>query len=290
MTSRIARYAVGGDVHTGLVTGSTVQDLDLTLRDALVLSAAGCADRVAGSAVGVERPLDEVTLLAPVPDEARVFCVGINYLEHQRESADVFAASVPEHPIVFLKDRSALTSPGADLHLPAAVSEQFDWEVELGILIGAPARRLAPEEAWSVVAGCTVVNDITARDLQTKHTQWCLGKNVVAGTPVGPWITLTDGVEPEEMNLELTVNGAPKQKASTAELIFDVPTILSVISAVTPLRPGDLVATGTPSGVGFKRTPPEFLADGDVVTATIDTIGVLTNRVVTGAADEGGAS
>lgn len=282
MTTRITRYAVDGAPKVGLLDGELVHDLDLSLRDALVLAAAGCADAVARSASGTARPVDELTLLAPVPDGARVFCVGINYLEHQQESADVFAADVPEHPIVFLKDQATLAPPDADILLPAAVSKEFDWEVELGVLIGAPARAATPAQALAAVAGYTVVNDVTARDLQQRHAQWCLGKNVAGSTPVGPAVVLREGDEAPDLGLELHVNGVVKQRGRTTDLIFDVATLISVISEVTPLLPGDLIATGTPSGVGFKRTPPEHLADGDVVEASIEGIGTLRNRVVTG--------
>ncbi|MCU1497182.1 MAG: 5-carboxymethyl-2-hydroxymuconate delta-isomerase [Acidimicrobiales bacterium] len=283
MIPRLARYACDGTTRVGLVDDTTARDLDLSLRDALVLAAARCGGALERAASGTVRHLGSVTLLPPVATDGRIFCVGINYLEHQRESADVFAAEVPEHPIVFLKDRSALAAPGAELPLPRSVSTAFDWEVELGVVIGAPARAISPAEAWPVVAGFTVVNDITARDLQRRHSQWCLGKNVEAATPVGPWIRLVGDHEANApvFELELRVNGVLKQQDTTSEMIFGLAELISSISQVTPLLPGDVIATGTPSGVGFKRTPPEHLCDGDVVEATIHGVGTLRNRVVT---------
>jgi acylpyruvate hydrolase len=280
---KIARFLHDGVERTGVVVDDVVYDVDWSVRDLLVLAARG---QDLGSITGRVWPVDAVTLLPPLAPGGRVFCVGINYLEHQRESADVFVADVPTEPIIFLKDASAMTGPGAVLSLPKDVSEQFDWEAELGVVIGAPARSVAGDEALAVVAGYTVVNDITARDLQTKHVQWTLGKNNYAATPVGPWIVTRDeiGARPE-LDVTLRVNDEVKQSGNTRDMTFNVARLISTISAITPLMPGDLIATGTPSGVGFKRSPPEFLHDGDVVEARIEGIGAVVNSVQTGALD-----
>ena len=279
---KIARYLSDGADRTGVVEGDVVREIHWSLRDLLVLSATGrAADQLPYT--GHEAALDEVTFLPPAVSGGRVFCAGINYLEHQRESADVFVAEVPQEPIVFLKDISTLTGAGAVLPLPKEVSEQFDWEAELGVVIGAPVRNVSVESALDAVAGFTIVNDITARDLQTKHVQWTLGKNSVAATPIGPWVVTKDelGSEPE-LEIALLVNDQIKQTGNTRDMIFDVARLISTISAVMPLMPGDVIATGTPSGVGFKRNPPEFLHDGDVVETRIEGIGSLVNPVHTG--------
>jgi 2-keto-4-pentenoate hydratase/2-oxohepta-3-ene-1,7-dioic acid hydratase in catechol pathway len=278
----ILRYLANGAERCGIVEGNLVHELDWSLRDALVLAASEREEGLAGSAT-IIRDREGLTMLPPLVPGGRIICIGINYLEHQRESADVFVADVPKHPIVFLKDASAMTTANAELHLPSSVSCEFDWEVELGVVIGAPARAIKADDAWSVVAGYTVVNDITARDLQGLHVQWTLGKNSEAATPIGPGI-VTKGQVGTDPDLAITsrVNNEIKQRARTSELIFDIPSLIETVSAVTPLLPGDVIATGTPSGVGFKRTPPEFLRDGDVVEATIESIGSLVNTVRTG--------
>lgn len=279
---KIARYLSDGADRTGVVEGDVVREIHWSLRDLLVLSATGRAtDQL--TYTGHEATTDEVTFLPPAVPGGRVFCAGINYLEHQRESADVFVAEVPKEPIVFLKDISTLAGAGAVLPLPKEVSEQFDWEAELGVVIGAPVRNVSAEAALDAVAGFTVVNDITARDLQTKHVQWTLGKNSVGATPIGPWVVTKDELDAEpELDIALLVNDQVKQTGNTRDMIFDVARLISTISAVMPLMPGDVIATGTPSGVGFKRNPPEFLHDGDVVETRIEGIGSLVNPVHTG--------
>jgi acylpyruvate hydrolase len=272
-------YTHEGRTACGAVMGDTVHRLDWSLRDLLVLAAAG-QEAKATLQLGPGVALDAVTVLPPVLPESRIICAGINYVEHQIESADVFSANIPENPILFMKDEAAMCGPYDVLELPADVSEEFDWEAEMGVVIGAPARGIDSANAWDVVAGYTVVNDITARDLQTKHQQWTLGKNVERSTPIGPWIVSRHeiGSEPD-LELQLKVNGVVKQTARTKDMIFDIPTLISVVSNVIPLRPGDILVTGTPSGVGFKRNPAEFLREGDVVETSIESIGTLRNPV-----------
>lgn len=276
---RIARYFARGKDRCGIIEGSTVHDVDWSLRDLLVLAAAGRLGVVQPS--GASRDLADVDLLAPVHPEGRgVFCIGLNYLEHQRESADVFMADVPEHPVVFFKQPASLAGQGDVLPLPQSLSTQWDWEVELGVVIGAPISNAGPDQVWDSIAGYTIVNDVTARDLQSRHTQWFLGKNAAAATPVGPWIVSRDELgTPPDVELSLTVNGERKQLGRSSELIFDIPTLIATISSVTPLLPGDVIATGTPSGVGMKQNPPQFLTPGDEVVALIENIGALRNPV-----------
>jgi 2-keto-4-pentenoate hydratase/2-oxohepta-3-ene-1,7-dioic acid hydratase in catechol pathway len=270
---KIARFLHQGAVRTGIVGADTVRPVRQSL-DALV----------AGSTpdpLSVEVPLAEVTLLPPVTASCRgLLCVGINYVDHQRESAETFTPTVPEHPIVFFKTPAALTGPYDPLPLDPDLSTEFDWEVELGVVIGKGGRAIPREAAGEHVYGYTIVNDITARDVQTRHAQWHLGKNVEGATPVGPWVVTVDELGyPPAFDLSLAVNGVRKQAANTRDMVFDIADQIAIISRYIPLMPGDVIATGTPSGVGFTRTPPEFLRDGDLVEAAIEGIGSLRNPV-----------
>ncbi|MDY6996012.1 MAG: fumarylacetoacetate hydrolase family protein [Actinomycetota bacterium] len=282
---QLVQFVHQGTYRCGYVDGdgddAEVVCLDWSLRDALILLAAGQQERITDAHHG-RLPRNEVTLLPPVLPSSRIFCIGINYLDHQVESKDVFIADVPEAPVVFLKDLSSVTGPGDVLELPRSVSTEFDWEAELGVVIGAPARNVSEKEAWDVVAGYTVVNDVSVRDRQLRHVQWTLGKNAPASTPVGPGVVARDvvGVDPD-IEVTLRVNGAVKQHAHTRDLIFTIPRLIEEITAVTPLLPGDIIATGTPAGVGFKRTPPEYLSDGDLVETEIAGVGVLSNHIRT---------
>jgi 2-keto-4-pentenoate hydratase/2-oxohepta-3-ene-1,7-dioic acid hydratase in catechol pathway len=285
---RLAAFSAHGVARVGVVIDHEVHELECSLRDALVLSAAGVPEAVNRSRNGWTHDLDEVTLLAPLATGARVFCIGINYLEHQRESADTFVAAVPEHPIVFSKMREAIVGHEEVLRLPRTASLEFDWEVELAIVIGAAVSNVDRADAASAIAGYTVVNDVTARDLQRRHLQWLLAKSVDSATPLGPLVVTRDelGSEPD-LEIELRVNGEVKQSARTSELIFGVPEIVSTISRTIALRPGDVIATGTPSGVGFKSDPVQYLVDGDVLESRVEGIGTLRNTIATAPGSSG---
>ncbi|WP_193044059.1 fumarylacetoacetate hydrolase family protein [Mycolicibacterium baixiangningiae] len=278
---QLVQFVHQGSTRCGYIDGDEIVGLDWSLRDALVLLTAGQTDRITDARAGRVRRSD-VALLPPVVPTSRIFCIGINYLDHQEESKDVFMAKVPEAPVVFLKALSSIAGPDDVLELPQSLSTEFDWEAELGVVIGAPARNVSEKEAWDAVAGYTVVNDVSVRDRQVRHVQWTLGKNAPASTPIGPGVVDRDtiGVDPD-IEITLRVNGTVKQNAWTRDLIFDIPRLISEISEVTPLLPGDIIVTGTAAGVGFKRTPPEFLRDGDVVEVEIAGVGTLSNRVRT---------
>lgn len=278
---QLVQYVHQGATRCGFVDGDEVVGLDWSLRDALVLLAAGQLKRITAAQTSrITR--DSVVLLPPVHPSSRIFCIGINYLDHQQESKDVFMASVPKAPVVFMKDLSTLAGPYDELDLPESVSVEFDWEAELGVVIGAPARNVSEADSWDVVAGYTVVNDVSVRDRQIRHVQWTLGKNAPASTPVGPGIVDRDtvGINPD-IEVTCRVNGVVKQNAFTRDLIFDIPRLISEISQVTPLLPGDIIVSGTAAGVGFKRTPPEFLRDGDVVEVEIAGVGLISNKIRT---------
>ncbi len=270
---KVARYRHRGAIRTGLVQDTSVQPVTESLEQLV----SGATATPAGSVV----PLSEVELLAPLTDTCRgVLCVGINYVEHQKESADTFVATVPDDPIIFFKTPSAVTGPFRDLPLDPAVSEQFDWEVELGVVIGTGGRHIAREDAGQHIYGYTVVNDITARDVQHRHKQWHLGKNVDGCTPVGPWIVTRDDIGyPPVLDVSLTVNGVLMQTANTRDMIFDIADQIAIISRYVALQPGDVIATGTPAGVGFARKPPIFLRKGDVVQTTVVGVGTLCNHI-----------
>ncbi len=278
---QLVQFVHRGATRCGFIDGDEVVGLDWSLRDALVLLAAGQLKQIsAAQSARVKR--DEVVLLPPVTSSSRIFCIGINYLDHQQESKDVFLASVPKAPVVFMKDLSSIAGPYDQLDLPSSVSVEFDWEAELGVVIGAPARNVSEADSWDVVAGYTVVNDVSVRDRQVRHVQWTLGKNAPASTPIGPGIVDRDsiGINPD-IEVTCRVNGVVKQNAFTRDLIFDIPRLISEISQVTPLLPGDIIVSGTAAGVGFKRNPPEFLRDGDTVEVEIAGVGMISNKVRT---------
>ncbi len=278
---QLVQYVHQGATRCGFVDGDEVVGLDWSLRDALVLLAAGRADRITEAQTG-RLKRDDLVLLPPVTSSSRIFCIGINYLDHQQESKDVFLASVPKAPVVFMKDLSTIAGPYDQLDLPKSLSVEFDWEAELGVVIGAPARNVSEEDSWDVVAGYTVVNDVSVRDRQVRHVQWTLGKNAPASTPVGPGIVDRDtiGINPD-IEVTCRVNGVVKQNAFTRDLIFDIPRLISEISQVTPLLPGDIIVSGTAAGVGFKRNPPEFLSEGDTVEVEIAGVGLISNKIRT---------
>jgi 2-keto-4-pentenoate hydratase/2-oxohepta-3-ene-1,7-dioic acid hydratase in catechol pathway len=243
--------------------------------------------RLAPRGPGIE--LARVRLDAPIPRPPRnVLCVGKNYRAHAHEfaksgydsSAQGAADAVPPAPVFFTKAPECVIGPGAAIRWPEGVSDQVDYEAELAVVIGAGGRGLSRAGAMAHVFGYTIVNDVTARDLQARHRQWFLGKSLDTFCPMGPWIVTADALDPAAgVDVRCWVNGELRQEASTRELVFDVPTLLATISAGTTLVPGDLLATGTPAGVGVGFDPPRFLRPGDRVRIEISGIGVLENVV-----------
>jgi len=237
----------------------------------------------AADAPGMLVPLAGVELLAPIDPLVRnAFCVGRNYLDHVKEG---FAAQsqdlkLPQAPQFFTKATHALTGPGTDVRLDPALTRRLDYEVELAVVIGRGGRDIPAQDALAHVFGYTIANDVTARDLQRRHDQWFKGKSLDTTLPLGPWIVDAREIgDPASLELSLTVNGEERQRARVAQMIFDIPTIIASLSAGLTLEPGDVIATGTPSGVGYAMTPPRYLADGDEIVARIDRIGELRNRI-----------
>ena len=237
---------------------------------------------------GEGRPLADARLRAPLPRPPHnIMCVGKNYYAHAREfassgfdaSAGAGAEAVPDLPIVFTKPSSAISATGAPIPLVAGLDQAVDYEVELAVVIGAGGRGISRAAAMDHVFGYTIVNDVTARDLQHRHKQWFLGKGIDGFCPMGPWIVTADEIDGGDLDVSCRVNGELRQEATTRDLIFDIPTLIEVISASMTLSPGDIIATGTPAGVGIGFDPPRFLHEGDVVECAIGGIGKLVNRV-----------
>ena len=211
--------------------------------------------------------------------------IGLNYREHAIESATAKNQPVvfPTVPVIFTKAVTSVIGPDAEIVVDHAVTKQPDWEVELAFVIGAVAKNVEAANALEYIAGYTVANDVSARDLQFSHGQFFKGKSLDTFCPLGPWLVTRDEIpDPGSLRVRLRVNGVTKQNSNTSEFIFDVPTIVEWLSSGLTLEPGDIVLTGTPSGAGFARSPQEFLQPGDVVEAEIERIGVLRNRVVSG--------
>ena len=233
------------------------------------------------------RALDRTRLLAPIPEPRHnVMCVGKNYRAHAREFAKsgfdagaIAAEAIPEHPIIFTKPATSVSGPYDDIPLWPGLDQSVDYEAELAVVIGKGGRFIRRENALDHVFGYTIINDVTARDLQRIHKQWFLGKAIDGFCPMGPWIVTADEIDPAGLDVSTRINGELRQKANTADLIFDVPTLVEVISRSVTLWPGDVIATGTPEGVGIGFDPPRFLKDGDLVEVAISGIGTIRNTV-----------
>ena len=228
--------------------------------------------------------IDQVRLLAPIPIPTRnVYAVGWNYLDHFKEGAAmrVKEADLPEHPVFFTKAVHAVNGPFDPIPFDANVSDKIDWEGELAVIIGKKGRNIAEAEAMDYVFGYSVINDTTARDIQQKKHggQWFKGKSLDGHGPFGPWIIPAAELDPAKLHLITRVNGVIKQDASTEQMYFKVPRIISELSLGMTLEPGDIIATGTPPGVGGARNPPEYLKPGDVLETEIVEIGVIRNII-----------
>jgi acylpyruvate hydrolase len=218
-----------------------------------------------------------------VPEPPRILCLGVNYTEHAIEGG----RSVPTWPEAFVRGSASVSGPYADLVRPALTS-CFDYEGELGVVIGTGGRYIKAHEAMAVIAGFVVLNDATAREWQRAATQWTAGKNFDGSMPVGPELVTPDEVDIADVALTTTLNGQVMQSAKTSQMIIDVPNAVEFFSSFTTLRPGDIIATGTPGGVGFARKPPVWLEPGDLIEVTVEGVGTIRNRVVAEEADLSG--
>jgi 2-keto-4-pentenoate hydratase/2-oxohepta-3-ene-1,7-dioic acid hydratase in catechol pathway len=288
---RIATFQYQGRRHAGLVSsdGRSVTPFDLTPEQArtgaLPLIMAGSELAQAALQGSGTIAISAVTLEAPLPLPRRnIFCVGRNYHAHAKElSASVFKdnnANPESWPIVFTKVPECVVGPHDDVRLPAGVSEQIDYESELAVVIGKGGRNISRAEAMGHVFGYTIVNDVTARDVQMRHQQWDLGKSFDTFCPMGPWIVTADELDGTRTRVRGWVNGELRQDGQTTDLIFDIATLIETCSRGITLYPGDVIATGTPAGVGMGMDPPRYLKAGDVVRVEIDGIGAIENRFV----------
>lgn len=224
------------------------------------------------------------TLMAPIPvPRKNVFCVGRNYAEHIAEGdrAQKQKVGVTEYPVFFTKPPTSVVPPNGDILTFPSVSKATDYEVELAIVIGKAGRNISKEDAYDHIFGYTILNDVTARDVQRRHGgQYFKGKGLDGSCPIGPYIVTTDEIsDPHSLSISLTVNGEQRQNGNTSDMIFDIPTLVASVSEGLTLEPGDIIATGTPSGVGYAMDPPQFLKDGDTVVCEIQDVGTLKNTV-----------
>lgn len=264
----------------------------LLLDDAILdLTPLGMADSVSAIAAGADalrQAIDMpgtslisrsgVHLLAPIPQPPRIFCIGLNYRDHAVESK----MEIPKVPTVFLKLASAVIGPEEPVRIPA-MTQQPDYEVEFAIVIGKPGRNIAKEDWLEYVFGYTILNDVSARDVQLATSQWTLGKSFDTFCPIGPAIVTADEIpDPHNLDIQLSIGGEVLQHSNTRELIFKAPELIAWISSVTALEPGDIISTGTPAGVGLGRNPQRWLRPGETMIAAVQGLGQLVNSVEAG--------
>jgi len=284
---RLLTFRADGATHVGVVRPDGEEIATIPgAGDMLALIDAGTDGlQAARAALDGSRPthrLGDVTVLAPVPmPRGNVIAIGRNYQAHAEESARAAGKAV-DPPTVFTKAVTSITGPYDDITVDGAVTDQVDWEVELGVVVGRGGSGIARARALDHVFGYVAVNDVSARDVQFGWGgQYFKGKSLDGFCPFGPWIVTRDEIaDPQALRLQLRVNGQTKQDASTRDMIYPVDAILEWVSKGMTLLPGTVIATGTPDGVGFARTPPEFVRSGDVMEAEVEGIGTLRNRVV----------
>jgi len=277
---KFATYSQDGATLWGVVKDDGVVDVGAdfrqrypTLRDAI---AAGALEEAAANAKGQPAiELDRVTFLPVIPNPDKIICAGVNYEEHRIETN----RERTDHPTIFLRLAASQIGHGSDILLPPESSE-LDYEGEIAVIIGKGGRRVAREAAWSHVAGYAPYNDASIRDWQRHTSQWSGGKNFQATGAFGPWMVTRDEIgDGEEISLETRLNGQVMQRATTAMMIFDIPSLIAYSSIFTELVPGDVIVTGTPGGVGVRRDPKVFMKPGDTVEVEVGKVGTLTNRI-----------
>ena len=241
-------------------------------------------EEVAQADVSQWIPLSEVELLSPIPrPRQNIMCLGWNYIEHVAETSgkSLEAPKLPKYPIIFTKAASSMNGPYADIPVDLEVSNKMDWEVELAVIIGKKGQGIRKENALEYVFGYSIINDVSARDFQKRHKQFFVGKSFTGACPMGPWIVTADEIpDPQRLNLKSYVNNKLKQDSNTKYQIFDVATVIESLSKGMTLEVGDVIATGTPSGVGYVRNPPEYLIPGDIVECEIENIGKISNPII----------
>ncbi len=293
---RLATLDVEGRQHLGVVRDDQVVDVTAAAMRRGVQLPASMVELIAGGLealqlvrrlVGAARegqPLAQARLLAPIPRPPKnVICVGLNYKDHIEEGARArgVAPTYPEHCVFFTKPPTAIIGPDASICYDSKVTSKLDYEAELAFVIGPGGRDIAPGDAFKHVWGYTCVNDVSARDLQRAHSQFFKGKGLDTSCPMGPWIVTADEFSvPPHLDVIARVNGEVRQNSNTRHFLFDIPAMVSVLSAGMTLEPGDVISTGTPSGVGYAMEPPGLLQPGDVVEIEVEGVGILRNPVV----------
>lgn len=292
---RLVTFSLDNSPRPGVVLDELVVDLSLASDGQLPGSIRALLDmgppaldtvqrllsQLAGQALEapLAYPLSSVRLLAPIPDPSKIVAIGLNYMDHCREQN----IDPPKFPLIFAKFPSSVIGPGQAISWDPSLTQKVDFEAELAVVIGRTARRVPAAEALSYVAGYTICNDVSARDLQSGDRQWVRGKSMDTFCPMGPYLVTADEVgNPQQLAIRSTLNGRVFQASSTSEMIFKIPTLIEFASQAFTLNPGDLIATGTPSGVGVFRDPPIFLKAGDTVSIEIEKLGTLTNPVAGG--------
>jgi 2-keto-4-pentenoate hydratase/2-oxohepta-3-ene-1,7-dioic acid hydratase in catechol pathway len=280
---KLCTFLHAGAPRVGVVMDDGVVDLSSAApalpRELVALLAAGpnalSHARSAAASARERLPLESLTLAAPIVRPPKFLAIGLNYSDHVAEAG----LEVPKWPTVFNKQSTCVTGPNADVHLPRA-SSALDYEGELGFVIGARCRHVPRARAHEVIAGYLVVNDVTVRDWQLRVPTWTMGKSFDTHGPLGPWLTTADEIDPSGLRLRTWVNGELRQDSNTKHLIFDCAALVEHLSTAFTLEPGDVVATGTPGGVGILMKPPRLLKAGDVVRVEVDGLGALENRVI----------
>jgi 2-keto-4-pentenoate hydratase/2-oxohepta-3-ene-1,7-dioic acid hydratase in catechol pathway len=280
---KLATFTHGGSTRIGVADGDEMVDLSASVPDlpremVAFLEAGPDAMEAARAAVsnGTRIPLADVHLEAPITRPPKFLAVGLNYADHVAESG----METPEHPTIFNKQSTCVTGPTDPVHVPRA-SHVLDYEGELGIVIGRRGRHVSRDDAADYIAGYVVVNDVTVRDWQFRTPTWTMGKSFDTHGPIGPWIVTTDEIgDPHRLDLRTYVNGELRQESNTKQLIFDCFNLVEHFSTAFTLEPGDIIATGTPSGVGIVHKPPQILKAGDVVRVEIEGIGEIENPII----------
>lgn len=278
---KLVSFVVSGKASFGVVEDGNVYDLGLRLADSYadlkdLIGADALALAAAEVGKGVpEYRLDDVVLLPVIPNPEQIFCIGLNYADHVAETQ----RQSTERPMIFMRVPASQVGHNQPMLRPAE-SEKFDYEGEIAIIIGKGGRRISEEDSWDHIAGYACYNDGSIRDWQLHTAQWGPGKNFYRTGSFGPWMVTADEIPANaEMTLVTRLNGVELQRATTPQLIHSIPKLIAYISTFTPLSPGDVIVTGTPGGIGLKRTPPLFLKPGDVVEIEVDRIGTLVNTV-----------
>lgn len=286
---KLLTFVEGGEFRSGIVTDKGVVDVaaaaqalgvdaPTTIKAAVEKGTAALSSLASQATPGVSWLRDEASLtLGPVvSDPGKIICIGLNYAKHAAESN----MPIPTHPVVFSKFNNTLAAQGDTVQLDTSVAEQFDYEVELCVVIGKPARRVSEAEALDYVFGYCTANDISVRDLQMRTSQWLLGKTPDKFFPIGPYLVTSDEVgDPQNLKITCTVNGEVRQNSNTSDMIFSVAQLVSYLSQYFPLEPGDLITTGTPEGVAAGMANKPWLKAGDVVVVEVEKLGALTNTM-----------